>query len=47
MGSFDRRDLLVNKLGSEFGNALNDNPKLLPSQLLIYYDLLYFDFNSI
>ncbi len=47
MGSFDRRDLLVNKLGSEFGSALNDNPKLMPSQLLIYYDLLYFDFNSI
>ena len=40
-GSFDLRDLFVNKLGSEFGKALNDNPTLLPSHFLIIYNLLF------
>jgi len=46
-GSFDNRDLFVNKLGSIYGKTLRNNPNLLPSQFLIFYDLMYNDFSSI
>lgn len=41
-GSLDYRDMMVNELGEFFGNALNENPNLLPSQALQYYNLFYF-----
>ncbi len=45
-GSFDKRDLFVNKLGNEFGIALNENHNLLPSQFLIIYNLLFLEFTA-
>ena len=44
-GSFDKRDLFVNKLGSAFGVALKKNLKLLPSQFFEIYNLLFINTN--
>jgi len=44
-GSFDKRDLFVNKLGSAFGFALKENLKLLPSQFFEIYNLLFINTN--
>lgn len=39
VSKIDQRDLTVNKLGSAFGKALNENPDLMPSQFLLLYNL--------
>ena len=41
-GFIDRRDMIVNNLGEFYGSSLNNNPELLPSQALIFYNLFYF-----
>lgn len=41
-GSIDERDLLVNYLGSFFGEGLRENPSMLPSDALAVYLTLFF-----
>jgi hypothetical protein len=45
-GFLDLRDIAVNNLGELFGNALNKNPDLLPSQVLKIYNLFYFQLTN-
>lgn len=45
-GFLDLRDIAVNNLGELFGNALNENPDLLPSQVLKIYNLFYFQLTN-
>lgn len=40
-GNFDRRDLIVNNLGELFGKTLKQNSKILPSDALKIYQLLF------
>ncbi|MFA3781982.1 hypothetical protein ABRY23_02815 [Melioribacteraceae bacterium 4301-Me] len=40
-GSIDHRDILTNYLGELFGKALKENSKLLPSEVLKIYSLLF------
>ncbi len=40
----DYRDLDVNRYGDLFGKLLNDNKKLLPSQIILLRSLRYFSF---
>jgi len=44
-GGVDFRDLQTNSLGELFGNLLIKNKKLLPSDILKIYSLLYFSYN--
>ncbi len=41
-GFIDFRDMIVNNLGELYGASLNNNPELLPSQALKFYNLFYF-----
>lgn len=41
-GFMDFRDMIVNNLGELYGASLNENPNLMPSQALQFYNLLFF-----
>ena len=43
-GRVDFRDLLIDNLGELFGKILRENKKILPSQIMSLYSLLYFNF---
>ena len=41
-GGFDTRDLIVNTLGELFGKLVKNNPGVKPSNVLKFYQLIYF-----
>jgi len=45
-GFLDLRDIAVDNLGELFGNALNVNSRILPSQVLKIYNLFYFQLTN-
>lgn len=44
-GTFDERDIITNYLGELFATVLKENKNILPSQILILYQLLYLRLN--
>lgn len=45
-GFLDLRDIATDNLGELFGDALNEHPGLLPSQVLKIYNLFYFQLTN-